>query len=204
MKSGSSQEDRERLRQFYETSHEYKKLLDAHDRTHLKPYVDTVVKYAPAESSILDVGCGGGQAVTEHEAEWGPVEHDPGEGEERREEDRAREGNDLPAHDGILPEPRPRLRPVGGKGGQRDGRRDHRHHAEIENVKMGTDRIDTDLDQRRRHQRRRSIRWRPAGPRSPPMISGRRSDASQNLQKTSAPGIGKRSSVLGRENTRHP
>lgn len=54
------QEDRERLRRFYETSHEYKKLLDAHNREYLKPYVDTVHKYAPAEAKILDMGCGNG------------------------------------------------------------------------------------------------------------------------------------------------
>ena len=53
-------EDRERLRQFYETSHDYKKLLDAHGREYLRPYVDTVNKYARPGSRILDLGCGNG------------------------------------------------------------------------------------------------------------------------------------------------
>jgi SAM-dependent methyltransferase len=53
-------EDRERLRQFYETSHDYKKLLDAHGREYLQPYVDTVSKYARPGARILDLGCGNG------------------------------------------------------------------------------------------------------------------------------------------------
>jgi len=56
----STSGDRERLRRFYETSSDYKKLLDAHGRTYLQPYVDTVNKYAPAKSKILDMGCGNG------------------------------------------------------------------------------------------------------------------------------------------------
>lgn len=48
------------LRRFYETSYDYKKLLDAHDRDYLKAYVDTVCKYAKPCSKILDVGCGNG------------------------------------------------------------------------------------------------------------------------------------------------
>lgn len=53
-------EDRERLRHFYETSCDYKKLLDAHGREYLRPYVDTVNKYAKSGSRILDIGCGNG------------------------------------------------------------------------------------------------------------------------------------------------
>ncbi len=53
-------EDRERLRRFYETSRDYKKLLDAHNREYLQPYVDTVNKYARPGSKILDMGCGNG------------------------------------------------------------------------------------------------------------------------------------------------
>jgi len=52
--------DRERLKRFYETSHDYKKLLDAHDRAYLQSYVDTVNKYAGPASRILDMGCGNG------------------------------------------------------------------------------------------------------------------------------------------------
>jgi len=53
-------EDRERLRRFYKTSRDYKKLLDAHGREYLQPYVDTVSKYARPGSRILDLGCGNG------------------------------------------------------------------------------------------------------------------------------------------------
>ncbi len=52
--------DRERLKRFYETSHDYKKLLDAHDSAYLQPYVNTVNKYARPGSRILDMGCGNG------------------------------------------------------------------------------------------------------------------------------------------------
>jgi SAM-dependent methyltransferase len=52
--------DRERLRRFYETSHDYKKLLEAHSREYLQPYVDLVNRYAIHNSMILDVGCGNG------------------------------------------------------------------------------------------------------------------------------------------------
>jgi SAM-dependent methyltransferase len=53
-------EERERLRRFYETSRDYKKLLDAHGREYLQPYVDVVSKYAGQGSRILDLGCGNG------------------------------------------------------------------------------------------------------------------------------------------------
>ena len=53
-------EERERLRRFYKTSRDYKKLLDAHGREYLQPYVDTVNEYAKPGSSILDLGCGNG------------------------------------------------------------------------------------------------------------------------------------------------
>ena len=48
------------MRRFYETSSDYKKLLDAHNRTYLKPYIDTVDKFAPPGAKILDMGCGNG------------------------------------------------------------------------------------------------------------------------------------------------
>ena len=60
MDSNIISEDRERLRRFYENSRDYKKLLDAHDRNYLQPYVDTVNKYAKPDSIILDMGCGNG------------------------------------------------------------------------------------------------------------------------------------------------
>lgn len=60
MDTNASSEDRERLKRFYETSHDYKKLLDAHDRAYLQPYVNTVNKYARPGSRILDMGCGNG------------------------------------------------------------------------------------------------------------------------------------------------
>jgi SAM-dependent methyltransferase len=53
-------EERERLRRFYETSSDYKKLLDAHSEEYLQPYIDTVNKYARPGSKILDAGCGNG------------------------------------------------------------------------------------------------------------------------------------------------
>jgi SAM-dependent methyltransferase len=52
--------ERERLKRFYETSRDYKKLLDAHGREYLRPYVDTVSKYATPGARILDLGCGSG------------------------------------------------------------------------------------------------------------------------------------------------
>jgi ubiquinone/menaquinone biosynthesis C-methylase UbiE len=60
MDSSILSKDRENLRHFYKTSQDYKKLLDAHDRKYLKPYVDTVNKYAKPGSMILDLGCGNG------------------------------------------------------------------------------------------------------------------------------------------------
>jgi ubiquinone/menaquinone biosynthesis C-methylase UbiE len=53
-------EEREKLKQFYETSNDYKKLLDAHNREYLKTYVDIVAKYAKPDSRILDLGSGNG------------------------------------------------------------------------------------------------------------------------------------------------
>jgi len=53
-------EERNKLKRFYETSCDYKKLLDAHNRGYLQPYVDTVNRYARPGSSILDLGCGNG------------------------------------------------------------------------------------------------------------------------------------------------
>jgi len=60
MNSNILPEDRESLHQFYKTSSDYKKLLDAHDRKYLKPYIDSVNKYAKQNSVILDLGCGNG------------------------------------------------------------------------------------------------------------------------------------------------
>ena len=53
-------EEREKLKQFYETSEDYKKLLSAHNREYLKTYIDVVVKYAKPDSKILDLGAGNG------------------------------------------------------------------------------------------------------------------------------------------------
>ena len=53
-------EERRCLRQFYETSEGYRKLLDAHGREYLQPYVDVVSRHASPGSSILDIGCGNG------------------------------------------------------------------------------------------------------------------------------------------------
>ena len=52
--------ERETLKRFYETSHDYKRLLDAHSREYLQPYVELVCKHARPESRILDLGCGNG------------------------------------------------------------------------------------------------------------------------------------------------
>ena len=51
---------RQRMRKFYETSQTYKNLLDAHDENYLRHYVDLVIRYAPKDSKILDLGCGNG------------------------------------------------------------------------------------------------------------------------------------------------
>jgi len=53
-------EERERLKRFYETSSDYKKLLDAHSREYLQPYVDVVNRHTRPGSRILDLGCGNG------------------------------------------------------------------------------------------------------------------------------------------------
>ena len=51
---------RQRMREFYETSETYKKLLDAHDEVYLRHYVELVIRHAPPNSKILDLGCGNG------------------------------------------------------------------------------------------------------------------------------------------------
>ena len=51
---------RQRMREFYETSETYKRLLDAHDEVYLRHYVELVMRYAPPRAKILDLGCGNG------------------------------------------------------------------------------------------------------------------------------------------------
>ena len=51
---------RQRMREFYETSETYKNLLAAHDEAYLRHYVELVIRYAPPNSKILDLGCGNG------------------------------------------------------------------------------------------------------------------------------------------------
>lgn len=51
---------KERMREFYETSETYKRLLDAHDEDYLRHYVELVIRNAPPQSKILDLGCGNG------------------------------------------------------------------------------------------------------------------------------------------------
>ena len=51
---------RQRMREFYETSETYKRLLDAHDEDYLRHYVELVIRNAPPQSNILDLGCGNG------------------------------------------------------------------------------------------------------------------------------------------------
>ena len=58
--SETSLSTRQRMREFYETSETYKKLLDAHDEVYLRHYVELVVSHAPPRSKILDLGCGNG------------------------------------------------------------------------------------------------------------------------------------------------
>lgn len=53
-------EERQKLKRFYETSSDYKKLLDAHNKEYLRSYVDIVNKYAKPNSKVLDLGCGNG------------------------------------------------------------------------------------------------------------------------------------------------
>ena len=48
------------MREFYETSETYKRLLDAHDEVYLRHYVELVMRYAPPRAKILDLGCGNG------------------------------------------------------------------------------------------------------------------------------------------------
>ena len=58
--SESTMQLRHRMREFYETSETYKGLLAAHDETYLRHYVELVIRYAPPNSKILDLGCGNG------------------------------------------------------------------------------------------------------------------------------------------------
>lgn len=51
---------RQRMREFYETSETYKTLLAAHDEVYLRHYVELVIRYAPSDAKILDLGCGNG------------------------------------------------------------------------------------------------------------------------------------------------
>ena len=51
---------RQRMREFYETSETYKRLLDAHDEVYLRHYVELVMRYALPRAKILDLGCGNG------------------------------------------------------------------------------------------------------------------------------------------------
>lgn len=51
---------RQRMREFYETSETYKRLLDAHDEVYLRHYVELVIRHARPSSKILDLGCGNG------------------------------------------------------------------------------------------------------------------------------------------------
>ena len=51
---------RQRMREFYETSETYKVLLAAHDEVYLRHYVELVIRYAPTDAKILDLGCGNG------------------------------------------------------------------------------------------------------------------------------------------------
>ena len=48
------------MREFYETSETYKGLLDAHDETYLRYYVELVIRYALPRTKVLDLGCGNG------------------------------------------------------------------------------------------------------------------------------------------------
>ena len=60
MNSTAVSEERERMRRFYQTSGDYKKLLEAHTEEYLQPYIDTVRRHAQPGSKILDIGCGNG------------------------------------------------------------------------------------------------------------------------------------------------
>jgi len=63
---------REKLKRFYESSSDYKKLLDAHNREYLSTYVDVVNKYAKPKSKILDLGSGNGlsSAILNEHGHW--------------------------------------------------------------------------------------------------------------------------------------
>jgi 2-polyprenyl-3-methyl-5-hydroxy-6-metoxy-1,4-benzoquinol methylase len=60
MEKATISRDREKLKRFYKSSSDYKKLLDAHNREYLSTYVDVVNKYAKPKSKILDLGSGSG------------------------------------------------------------------------------------------------------------------------------------------------
>lgn len=53
---------RRRMREFYETSETYKRLLDHHNSAYLQTFVNLVNSHAPPQSQLLEVGCGNGVA----------------------------------------------------------------------------------------------------------------------------------------------
>lgn len=53
---------RARMRTFYQTSREYKRLLDAHGEPYLAPYVRLVFHYTSAGGRLLELGSGNGVA----------------------------------------------------------------------------------------------------------------------------------------------
>ena len=59
----SEQPLRERMRQYYETSETYKRLLAEHDEAYHQPFVELVNRYTPPSSRILELGCGNGIAA---------------------------------------------------------------------------------------------------------------------------------------------
>lgn len=72
LRSSIPHEDRKNLKLFYDTSHEYKALLDAHDETYLKDYLTIVLKYSSYGAKILDLGCGNGlsSAIISQSGRW--------------------------------------------------------------------------------------------------------------------------------------
>lgn len=60
MKITIEPKERKELKEFYESSSDYKKLLDAHTREYLSTYVDLVNKHIRPKSKILDLGSGNG------------------------------------------------------------------------------------------------------------------------------------------------
>ena len=53
---------RQQMREFYQTSETYKKLLKYHDTAYLKTFVTLVSGHARSNSQLLEVGCGNGIA----------------------------------------------------------------------------------------------------------------------------------------------